>query len=285
VKLMIKKSAITLFIGAGILVILFVIILCYILFFNGINVLSSAFKFNNFFELKRLSKQIEQNPNDYKALYERSELYSDIGKEKKSKEDEKRWLNLNLDDPEYYLFRSDFYKNNASFTSEIPDEDQKKKYKELYFDDINKAIKLAPKNPKYYDFRSNYYAELEDYEGAIADASKSIEFCDKQSILQKLFNYRGDLYYKSGQFDKAISDCNRSLEIGFDDGAFSKRAFAYFENAKKCDEESKITEAIESYKKFLEHNMKGDFGYYYKDKSKDRVKFARERIKALEESL
>jgi len=256
---------------------------CFLFFYIGIDLKGEI---TDYFEthkkIKELTERIEENPNDYEALNARSSIYNRLGKTEKAESDRKKFMNLNLDDPWYYFLRSFIHKGHANILKDFKQDEAKvNEYMNRCMDDINRAIELSPENSYFYYIRSDKYSYIEEYDKALADINKSIDLLNPEKVPYYLFTHRAWIFLNINEYGKAISDLNRCLIIQFDESSFRQRANVYYERAKKFDEVGKVKEAIESYKKYLEHDLMSEFDFAVRK----RKEFALKRISVLEESM
>jgi len=109
---------------------------------------------------------------------------------------------------------------------------------------ISDAIKLDPKNSEYYDERSQIYRTMMEYELALADDSKSIQYAKKPPVNAYINRIR---YYRATKkFDLALADQNRLISllpnrVGLKEG----RALIYLERAEHTNSKADYQHAKE----------------------------------------
>ncbi len=87
---------------------------------------------------------------------------------------------------------------------------------------LDKAIELNPQSPEAYSYRGYIKLETEQYEEAVEDLTKAIEFSHlinkedeslRCSYLAEIYTNRGFGKVKLGQHEEALMDFNKALEI------------------------------------------------------------------------
>lgn len=115
------------------------------------------------------------------------------------------------------------------------------------------AIELNPNNALAYYGRAYAYDDLENYQMAIEDCTKAVQFDSPRLV--DAYNNRGEAYRKSGNYPKAIQDYNKAIEFNPNYfKAYNNRGIAY-RNLKQYDQ------AIKDYNKALELNPHYYFAY------------------------
>ena len=90
----------------------------------------------------------------------------------------------------------------------------------------SEAIELNPNNALAYYGRAYAYDDLEDYQRAIDDCTKAVQFNSPRLV--DAYNNRGEAYRKSGIYAKAIEDYNKAIELNPNYfKAYSNRGIAY----------------------------------------------------------
>ena len=108
----------------------------------------------------------------------------------------------------------------------------------------SKAIELDPTNKEYYNSRANtYYWELKEYENAIKDYTKYIQFDENW---KGAFCSRGECYINLGKYDLAIEDFNQAIRI--DPSWYGP----YFSRGQLLAQKGKNQEAIMDFNKAIE---------------------------------
>lgn len=88
------------------------------------------------------------------------------------------------------------------------------------------AIELNPDNALAYYGRAYAYDDLKNYQQAIEDCTKAIQFNSPRLV--DAYNNRGEAYRKSGNYTKAIEDYNKALELNPNYfRAYNNRGIAY----------------------------------------------------------
>ena len=90
----------------------------------------------------------------------------------------------------------------------------------------SEAIELNPNNALAYYGRAYAYDDLKDYQKAIEDCTKAVQFDSPRLV--DAYNNRGEAYRKSGIYAKAIEDYNKAIELNSNYfRAYSNRGIAY----------------------------------------------------------
>lgn len=88
------------------------------------------------------------------------------------------------------------------------------------------AIEFNPDNALAYYGRAYAYDDLENYQQAIEDCTKAVQFNSPRLV--DAYNNRGEAYRKSGNYAQAIADYNKALEFNPNYAkAYNNRGIAY----------------------------------------------------------
>ena len=91
---------------------------------------------------------------------------------------------------------------------------------------FTEAIELNPQNGLAYYGRAYAYDDLKNYQQAIEDCSKAVQFDNPRLI--DAYNNRGEAYRKSGNYKQAIADYDKAIELNPQyTRAYSNRGIAY----------------------------------------------------------
>ncbi|MBX9850908.1 MAG: tetratricopeptide repeat protein [Cytophagaceae bacterium] len=77
--------------------------------------------------------------------------------------------------------------------------------------EYTEAIKQNPEFWQAYRNRARIYYHLKQYENALTDLSKALQYADRSS-LPELFEIRGNVFYDMGHFMDAVNDLSVTLE-------------------------------------------------------------------------
>lgn len=194
---------------------------------------------------------IEKNPKATYSYYQRSIIYSTLGKNKAATDDINKAIELNPDFWEAYAQRAALVYGTqsavADYTKAIS---LNPEYGELYYDravvkdilgdyrgailDYTKAIEL-----NYEHFTSVYLSRglvkhmLGDYRGAIKDFDRAIMDNPKDSIA---YTAKGRSRISLGSFQEAVNECSKAINIdskGVDGMSYACRGIALINNGQK----------------------------------------------------
>ena len=166
---------------------------------------------------------------------EKSELVAQMEALRKANEDQakqiaelKRRLANNPQDKEEIAKK--FADEDKIFLSNQKVEAAWKYYNEKNFNETIKlcteAIELNSENALAYYCRGYAYDDLKNYQAAIEDYDKTVQF--NSPCLVDAYNNRGEAYRKSGNYKKAIEDYNKALELNPNYArAYNNRGIAY----------------------------------------------------------
>ncbi len=209
-------------------------------------------------EFNRLSKEIERNPDNAEAYYNRGILVytyeCDFENSPYQDEDENEdeWDDINEDlalsdfdkaislKPDFavaYAMRGCAYWANADYDEA------------LFLDDFNKALSLDKNCKEAYLGLGDYYEDKEEYELAIENYTKAIEI-DKDYLAA--YKRRADVYSytKEDNDDKKIEDYNEILEHEPANYQF------YFKRAEELYYKKEYEAALSDYSKAIELDVK-----------------------------
>jgi tetratricopeptide (TPR) repeat protein len=187
----------------------------------------------------------------------RGEFYAENKQYDEAIADLTKMIELHPDSSENYRNRSIAYKMKGDYKSALSDCEYA----------INKRFQLD----EAYNLRGQIYLGMKEYNKAIDDFNTSINFYN----WSEPYIYRGDTYRLIGDDKKAIEDYTIAIALVLDDNNGIR---AILEQAKLLEKAGKNDEAIKSYKLFKNKTEK----YFWDNSNEDEIKFAVERLKALE---
>ena len=215
--------------------------------------------------LVSLSEILAKQPNSNKAYQLRGNAFKELGKYEKAEADYTKAIELNPENPDPYISRSNLYTQHGAITWGGAEAGMQKAA-----DDYAKAINLDPEkrnlNENRYEADEKYskgirFYNLTQYSRAEAYYSKAIELSPKYT---DAYYNRARAYEKLKQYDKAEADYNKTIELDAKYiNAYSKRANLYTILNQYDKAEADYTKAIELDSQNLElYTNRADF---YKD--------------------
>lgn len=183
---------------------------CYAYYFN-----SPVKKIKARNEIKKLSKEIENNRDDANLYFKRGSYYWFLNKIRDAQCDYRIAYDIKPDFSEAYLREALLYYFD-------------KKYG-WAFEVLTELIKNNPDYALGYYFRASIYNEFHDYNNFIKDITKYIELRPDDTIIYSL---RGGAYEMIGEYKLAINDYEKYLKYS-KDTEFKKSTE---ESLKKCYE-------------------------------------------------
>lgn len=207
------------------------------------------------------TEEIERNPDDARAYYNRGVEYQDINEFDEAIKDYTRAINLDLKCVPAYYDRSICYMMLGEYDEAIAD--------------ISRVIELSPDNEKGYICRAYIYFESDQFENAINDCNEAININSKSS---DHYISRGWYYWVIGECDRAFADYNAALNLGSENYAVYFNIGLYYIYYKK--DKAKALEYFEKafqkgYDPYNEgitnDNDKKNDGYYMKNIINDPV--------------
>lgn len=141
------------------------------------------------------------------------------------------------------------------FTANRKLEEGNRLYYAKKFDDAIKlyieAIELKPDGAETYNNRGVAYQELQQYDRAIADFNKALEFKQHEFI----YNNRAIAYIRLGKYDRAIEDYDKAIELKPDYAlSYNNRGITY-------NDLGQHDRAIENFNRAIE--LKPNYAEYY----------------------
>ncbi|WP_372371118.1 tetratricopeptide repeat protein [Candidatus Uabimicrobium sp. HlEnr_7] len=180
--------------------------------------------------LRYSSEQIQLNPTNALAYFNRGGLYTRIKEYEKALADYNKALELTSGYRDVHFNRAILYTKMRKYNKALVDYSKAieldPKFTQSYMNrgslyqqikeygkaliDYNKVIELNPKFHKINYSRGTLYTEIKQYRKALADYSKAIEF-NPQSI--GTYMNRGSLYTEIKQYRKALADYDKVIEL------------------------------------------------------------------------
>ncbi len=192
--------------------------------------------------LQRLSRRIEQDPNDGEAYLERGKNYYWAGDTERALEDFDIAVELAQDEANARFYRALTYERLGR--------------KEDAVAEYTTAIALDDTDWVSYLSRGELYEELGKYHQALNDYGEALEWGGEQEALLS----RGNLYEKLGRYQEAIEDYSEILEQDPDaDDIYNRRGLVFW---KLGDQER----AIEDYTQAISRT-KGDAQVYLNNRA------------------
>jgi tetratricopeptide (TPR) repeat protein len=194
------------------------------------------------------TEMIRLNPNDWKSLGKRGEVYLKTGDNQKAIADFTEAIRLNLSNADAYEQRGKAYNTIGEYSLAIADYDAALQIKsddaDIFFNrgyayfnkgeyekavsDFNEAIRLEPddiEDAYAIHMRGHTYNKKGEYEKALADFNEAIRLQPENS---SFLDSRGSLYNEKGEYEKAIADFNKALRLKpSNEDAYYGRAFAF----------------------------------------------------------
>jgi tetratricopeptide (TPR) repeat protein len=200
------------------------------------------------------TKGLEINPIDTWLYVRRGSIYCVLGERDKAEADFARVLELteNLNDKVAHESRARVYQQMREYL-QLNQYDKEK-------EELDKLLKLSPEDfNAYIDRAFLYHQGLNQYEKAIEDYTKAIEFAYDETLRSIAYQHRADCYAVLQQHDKAEKDFEKALEY------FNKRielnpddTYAHFNRGKFYQTAGRYTEALEDFTKAIEFHPKRD---------------------------
>lgn len=105
-----------------------------------------------------------------------------------------------------------------------------------------KILELTPDDGMTLYNRGSIYSNMREYEKALVDFNKSIEFLDEYA---NLYNNRGMVLHRLGRYEEALADFDKAIEL-------EDTAISYLNRGLTQTELNNITQAEDDYDKALE---------------------------------
>lgn len=253
--------------------------------------------------IDKCTKILEENPNDYEAIVERSIVYSHQDKPdyKLAYDELTKAININPDNYVAYAVRGESsYLLLEKYISMEDTERNMWRESEILIrnnaiQDLSKAIELNPHEVKCYYIRGTMYYDYEQYEECVQDLTKGKEldpncrqservWCLKDSV----YRLRGESYLHIGEYEKALYDFTKAREL-CNDGTdeilemFIQRALEGIERNLPISDNSKLT-AINLDENTVKQIINMDSNTYYNMTPQERLNFLTKTIEVTPEN-
>jgi len=86
--------------------------------------------------------------------------------------------------------------------------------------DAEAMIVIRPKDSLGYNLRAQIRRQTNDFEKAVSDHNRAIEFCDNEAGLPDLYDQRRQTYYLSGDYERALSDALYCVKLRAEDASY-----------------------------------------------------------------
>lgn len=187
-------------------------------------------KGNLLFALHDLTESLQAYPDNSEVLYERGNVYVDLGDYAKALADYDAALALNAYDDKIYVARAKTHIHMGNFAQALADLDhaiqlnpanseayhqrgclyyQRQMYAEALAD-FNAVLARQPDHAASYNNRGMVHRALGHLDQAIADYTEAIRLNPNYAYA---YNNRGYAYYMMGDYDRALSDIDRALDL------------------------------------------------------------------------
>lgn len=182
-------------------------------------------------EIERLTKIIEENPEDAEAYFNRGNALNALGDYAKAIGEYTKTIELKPDSVEAYFNRGYTHNKQKQYVNAIQD--------------YNKVLELNPKYINAYLSIGNVFYSLTEYDKAIQEYNKTIELEPNNPVA---YNNRGAAFQEQKQYNKAIQDYNTAIELNHDYDN------AYFNRGNTFQELKQYDKAIKDYDRVIELN-------------------------------
>ncbi len=152
-------------------------------------------------ELAHYNKNIQANPDNWEAYFNRGRIYEKRGKLELAIADFSKVIELDKQHSYAYFERASIYEKQEKW--------------DLAIADFSKLIELHPKTTSYYDLRANSYQKQEKWDLALADYNKAIKI--KPKFAGSYFK-RGLFLIEIGNKQKGIQDIEKAAELSKAEG-------------------------------------------------------------------
>lgn len=146
--------------------------------------------------VKELSEEINHNPNNADAYYNRGEVFTDLGELEKALSDYSEAIRLNQNCAAYYAGRANIHNNLDNPYDAI--------------EDSNRSIEIDPSYAAGYGNRGYALGTVGNYQASINNYDEYIRLKPGNS---SAYTNRGWAYSEMGQYDRALADYRKALEI------------------------------------------------------------------------
>lgn len=204
--------------------------------------------------INKYSEVIKNNPNDFKAYYNRGLKYSEMENYKEALKDFNKAIKLKPTDPLFFYNRG-LTKNKL------------KKYDDA-IEDFDEAINLNSKHALSYYNRGLSKSFLGKNEEAILDYNLAIKLNLKNS---QIYFDRGRSNFNLRRYEYAIKDFAESIK-------FSPRNDTYIALGKSKAALGQYKEAIKDYSEAIKINPKNPLAYYYSGRGNSALGLYKESI-------
>jgi tetratricopeptide (TPR) repeat protein len=79
--------------------------------------------------------------------------------------------------------------------------------------DVEAMVVIRPKDSLGYNLRAQIRRQTDEFEKAISDHNRAIEFCDNEAELPDLYDQRRQTYYLNGDYERALSDAIYCIKL------------------------------------------------------------------------
>nr|WP_320058827.1 tetratricopeptide repeat protein [uncultured Bacteroides sp.] len=206
-------------------------------------------------EIERLTKIIEENPEDSSAFFLRGIVLDSQKQYEEAIRDYDKAIELDPENTNIYISKAGAFQ-------------LLKRYEESILD-YNKAIELDPNNASAFVLRGMVLDRQERYEEAIRDYNKVIELDPNNA---DAFFLRGMVLDRQERYEEAIRDYNKVIELD------PNNADAYINKGHTLDRQERYEEAILDYNKVIESDPNNASAYINKGNTLGNLKRYEEAI-------
>jgi len=102
--------------------------------------------------------------------------------------------------------------------------------------DVEAMIVIHPRDSLGYNLRAQIRRQTDEFEKAISDHNRAIEFCDNEAELPDLYDQRRQTYYQNGDFERALSDARYCVKLSPNDISYRFEALGVLLALERYDE-------------------------------------------------